>query len=463
MERRRSTRNTAALFVASAVWTCLAATDIGTAAAQTVGDPTPLGAPDPVFRIPDMPRQSLGLSIGQGQVIEFGETIDRLLLADPAVADVEVISRQVVYVFGRTPGRTDLFAVTGDDRVAAIVDVRVTPQIGAAERDLRARHPQTGARFHLIGDEPVATGEVVSLGEASDVAQAMQALAPDRPALNRTVLTGSQQVQLRVRFAEVTRTDIYRFGINWDALLDIDEFAFGLVTGSFLPGAAINPADTFGTASLAFAGGDLNLDLLIDALQSEGVVNVLAEPNLTARNGEVARFLAGGEFPIPVPEEDGAVTIEFREFGVSLAFLPTLLPHDRIGLRVRPEVSTLVMDSGIEFAGFSIPALTVRRTETSVELASGQTFAIAGLFQRNLSNDLDQLPLLGDLPILGRLFQSVRYQNEETELVILITPFLVEPSRTRDLATPLDPPLSDLDDGSSASRSRDRLVGFIID
>ena len=175
-------------------------------------------------------------------------------------------------------------------------------------------------------------------------------------------------------------------------------------------------------------------------MQREGIINLLAEPNLTAINGETANFLAGGEVPIPVPGGAGGetVTIDYKPFGVSLDFIPTLLPGERINLRVRPEVSTISNSGGVFIDGFAIPAFTVRRAETSVELASGQTFAIAGLFQRDLTTDTDKFPVLGDVPVLGQLFQSQRFKRYETELVILITPYLVQPSSNRNFALPND-------------------------
>ena len=196
-----------------------------------------------------------------------------------------------------------------------------------------------------------------------------------------------------------------------------------------------------GGLGIAFSGGGVNVEAVLEALQRNGIVKILAEPNLTAVTGRTARFLAGGEVPIPVPASDNTVTIQYKSFGVSLGFTPTVISEDRIALHVQPEVSAISnAGTDLNIAGFSAPSFVVRRADTTVEVASGQTFAIAGLFQQRYATDLEKFPVLGDVPILGALFQSQRYQREETELVILITPYLVEPVRSRKLATPLDRP-----------------------
>jgi pilus assembly protein CpaC len=176
---------------------------------------------------------------------------------------------------------------------------------------------------------------------------------------------------------------------------------------------------------------------VLDALEEEGFVSILAEPNLTAMSGESASFLAGGEFPVPVAQDDDTLTIEFKEFGVSLSFVPTVLDPHRISLRVRPEVSQLSSNGAIEINGLTIPALTTRRAETTVEMASGQSFAIGGLFQSNIAQGDDGVPYMNDLPVLGPLFSSQRFQRQESELVIIVTPYLVEPS-SEQLALPND-------------------------
>ena len=392
-------------------------------------DAVPGVVPPPAFEpstdrpieIPDAPKTRLALPAGKGQLVRLGQLIDKVLLADPAIADVHVVSPRLIYVFGSQVGGTDLFALAANGDIVASLDLEVLPDAERAQEGLVARYPGSDVTLDALGGRVVARGQVENLDEAYDVAALAQGLAPPGiPPSNRTTITGSQQVNLRVRFAEIRRNDIYRLGINWQALIERGDFLIGLATGNFaFPGSAIGSGssignETFGTAFGSFDSGSVDLDVVIDALQREGVVSILAEPNLTAMNGEPASFLAGGEFPFPVPSGDGDVTIEFKEFGVSLNFLPTLIADDRIAIQVRPEVSQINFGSGFAVDGFVVPLLTVRRTQTTVELNSGQTFALAGLFQRSISDDLDKFPFLGDIPILGKLFQSVRYQQEET-------------------------------------------------
>ncbi|MGI9510340.1 MAG: type II and III secretion system protein family protein, partial [Geminicoccaceae bacterium] len=254
------------------------------------------------------------------------------------------------------------------------------------------------------------------------------------------------QVHLRVRVAEVSREVIKEFGINWEMLFNSGNFTFGFASGRDLvsSGGTIfrSPANAGGNApGIGFGNytsGSASVSTAIDALAEEGLVTVLAEPNLTALSGETASFLAGGEFPIPVASDDSEIEIEFKEFGISLAFTPTVLSRNRISLRVRPEVSELSDNGAITINGLTIPALATRRAETTVELGSGQSFAVGGLLSNDVQNTVSKFPGLGDLPVLGTLFRSQRFQTNETELVILVTPYLVNPTDEPVLATPGD-------------------------
>jgi pilus assembly protein CpaC len=219
-----------------------------------------------------------------------------------------------------------------------------------------------------------------------------------------------------VRFAEVSRAEMQNLGFNWKV--------FG--------GA--------GASTVGIAGGRIDIEVLMEAMHRQGMVNILAEPNLTAVSGQTANFLAGGEVPIVIPQQGGVNTVQYKPFGVSLDFTPTIIATNRIALHVRPEVSTIAHAGQVKMNNIDLPAFTVSRADTTVELASGETFAIAGLFQRQLSQDLDKLPLLGEVPILKALFTSDHYRRNESELVILITPYLVKPMQSRTAATPLDRP-----------------------
>ncbi|OWJ63691.1 type II and III secretion system protein family protein [Inquilinus limosus] len=402
--------------------------------------PPPSGQPGgqgPMMQVqPAPPRQAqpgltpsrslIEMKVGQGNLLTFALPVQTVLVANPNVLDVEMVSARSAYIYGVSSGTTNLFALSSADQVVAAANVRVSQDAAAAQREVMQVAPASGGQMGYIQDRPVTTGTVSDLGSAMKLDALAQQLGTNAGgSMNLNTIKGSQQVGIRVRFAEVQRTAVENLGVNWQAMFDIGKFNIGLVSGGFPP--ALGAA---GTAIAGYHAGGNNVDAVIDALQREGLVSILAEPTLTAVSGESANFLAGGEFPIPVPQGNETVTVEYKQFGVSLSFVPTVLPGDRIAMRVKPEVSELSDDARVESDGISVPSLIVRRAETTIELASGQTFALAGMFQRNMSNSADKIPVLGDVPILGKLFQSSRYKRNETELVILITPFLMKPAET---------------------------------
>jgi pilus assembly protein CpaC len=251
------------------------------------------------------------------------------------------------------------------------------------------------------------------------------------------------QVTLKVRFAEINRSLLKSMGVNLLSRDTTGGFSFGIGRGN--PGT-FNSSGAGGTfnisdagTTLGAAGHLLGLDILstLNIAATDGVASILAEPNLTALSGETASFLAGGEFPIPVSQGNNAVTIEYKQYGVGLAFTPIVLGDGRISMRVRPEVSQLSDAGAVTLGGFRVPALITRRAETTVELGSGQSFMIAGLLQNTGNNSVDKAPILGDLPVLGALFRSTKFQRSETELVVFVTPYLVKPVSTQ-MATPID-------------------------
>ncbi len=413
---------------------------------------------------------SLAVSAGTAQVLNLGKAVTNVFVADPNVADVDVLSPTQIVVHGNELGRTNIFGLGSGGDVVFAIDVDTVPNADAAQARLQAASPATVTKVSQRPGTLVTEGQVKDVGEAIDVAVVNEALERTQaPAVNNTTIAGSQQVNIRVRFAEVSRNDVFNLGVNWEALADTGDFLFGLSSGNFLSAvgdlaardvAGLN-GEQFGRVDFTGEFGDVSIDAFIDALQREGIVNVLAEPNLTSVNGEPANFLAGGEIPILVPGGAGGdtVTIDYKPFGVSLDFIPTLLPGERINLRVRPEVSSISQAGAVVLDGFSVPAFTVRRAETTIELASGQTFAIAGLFQRDLATDTDKFPVLGDVPVLGQLFRSQRFKRYETELVILITPYLVKPTSNRNIALPND--RLDTPAGPLVRKSKKR-AGFIV-
>lgn len=413
----------------------------------------------------DRQASALNLAVGSGHLLRFERPAARVLIANPSVADIQVISGQLVYVFGVATGTTNVIAIDSDDNVVAATELRVRRDSQAATRVSREMLGPDAPDIDFLRDRARSRGRVLDVESAmASSTLARQFDSNGEAALNLTRYTGANQVNIRVRFAEVSKSEITRLGINWQALATLGDFALGVTTGTFLPGAALNTAETFGTIVGGLTTSDVNVDVLLDALQREGAVNILAEPNLTSVSGRKASFLAGGEFPIPVPQSEDAITIEFKRFGVALDFTPTVLPDERIAIEVQPEVSSLTQTNAVVIDGLKIPALIVRRADATVELASGQTFAIAGLFQRNLTQGLDQLPLLGDIPVLGELFRSRRFQREETELVILITPYLVVPSQESNLALAGEAPAAGLPPLAPGRASLTRgNAGFLLE
>ncbi|MFQ5970770.1 MAG: type II and III secretion system protein family protein [Alphaproteobacteria bacterium] len=386
--------------------------------------------------------QPIELEVHRGKLVRLSQPAAAIFVADPTIADLSVKSPTLVYVMAKKAGETSLFAVDENDEILADVRLITTHNLGNLGAALARLLPGAVIETSSVAGGLLLTGAVATATEAEQAQRiALEFIAEDEDVINQLQLVGPNQVNLRVRIAEVSREVTKRFGVNFDIISTIGDVTFGLFSGSA-------PLDVFGNlatrtdgannASFQYASGDVNVDALVDALEEEGLLTLLAEPNLTALNGETASFLAGGEFPIPVPQDNGNVTIEFKKFGVALAFTPTILDSGRISLAVVPEVSALSSAGAIELQGFTIPALSTRRADTTVELGSGQSLAIAGLLQNETKQDIDEFPGLADLPIIGTLFRSTEFQNDETELVIIVTPILVRPVSATLMATPVD-------------------------
>ena len=398
---------------------------------------------------PDDPRGLVPLYVSEGRLLRLDHPVTNVLVGDHAIADVQVVSPEELYLYGRKPGQTTLSATSSDSGVVAQLVVRVTRNGAAAEAAL-PRGSAVAVGFE--GNRLVVRGPVANLGQALETQSTAQAFNPGKlPPLDRTELAGSEQVTLRVRIAEVSRTTIQQLGLNLNVLANPGSFMVNLVTGSFLGQSATSSLTTsltgtgttsnFGNAAVGVTGAHVNANALLNALQSEGLLTMLAEPNLTTLSGETAHFHAGGEVPIPVPQSFGVTTIQYKSYGVELSFTPTILPGDRIAMRVHPAVSEISSANAVTISGVSVPSFIDREAEANVEMASGQTLAIAGLFQRNEQNNINKFPFLGDVPVLGTMFRSTAYQRDETELVILVTPYLTQPvSNPAAFALPTDQP-----------------------
>lgn len=393
------------------------------------------------------PRVDEGLSVelNEGRLVRLDQPVNSVFIANADIADVRVKSPRLVYLYGKRAGETTLYAVDENERVIANYRIRVSHNLSGLNQALDRLFPDGGVTATSIDNGLLLTGQVADSSDAENAQRLAQRFISKGEALiNRLQVMAPNQVNLRVRVAEVTRSVVRQFGFNWDAIYEGSSFTLGLATGNpvLLGGQGISPpiiderfflTRNLGTNSIFGGGsaGDFDINGLIDLLQQDGLVTVLAEPNLTALSGETASFLAGGEFPIPVGVGDDQIAIQFKEFGVSLSFTPTLLNGNRISMRVRPEVSQLTNAGAIILQNISVPGLTTRRAETTVELASGQSFAIAGLFLDNTLHNVNSVPGLADLPILGNLFRSDRFERNETELMIIVTPYVVTPVNTR--------------------------------
>jgi pilus assembly protein CpaC len=394
------------------------------------------------------PSETLNLSQGTGTLVRLSEPMSDVFVANDAIADVQVRSSTQLYVFGKGTGETTVYATSKGGHVVYSANVRVANNVGSLNEMLRLAMPEATIQATPMNNLVLLTGTVGSPDDV-EVAQHLveNYVGANMSVVNRLRTATPLQVTLKVRIAEMNRSALKQIGVN---LLNRDSGTgslFGIGQGN--PGTinvAKGPADpltgvvpqtvvgaTFnniiGGTTLGLFGHILGTDLLgtLDLLQTDGLVTTLAEPNLTALSGETASFLAGGEFPIPVSQSLGAVTIEYKQYGVGLAFTPVVLGDGRISLRVRPEVSELSTEGSVKLNNFLVPALTTRRAETTVELGSGQSFMIAGLLRKHDTNDITKAPFLGDLPILGALFRSTAYRRDETELVIIVTPYLSRP------------------------------------
>lgn len=394
------------------------------------------------------------LSVGRGQLIALPTAMTDVFVADDKVADVQVRSNRQIFLFGKAPGETTIVATDGSGRAIYSRTVRVGRNIESLDQMLSLAMPDAQIAVTTMNGVTLLTGTVQSPTDAEEAERLVQAMiGEDSKVMSRLRTATPLQVNLQVRIAEVNRTLVKEISGNLmtqDRGAGLSNGFIGSIARGRVPGSfGVNPDGSTsynfnnppgGLGSLAGAGRLFGLDLIasLDLGERSGMVATLAQPNLTAISGETADFLAGGEFPIPIPGNFAGTTIEYRKYGVSLSYTPTVLSNGRISLRVRPEVSELSTEGAIRLQGYEVPALTVRRAETTVELGSGESFMIAGLLNNRSVGAIDKIPGLGDIPLLGTLFKSDSFRRGETELVIVVTPYLVKPVNANDIKLPTD-------------------------
>ncbi|HLN24713.1 MAG TPA: type II and III secretion system protein family protein [Patescibacteria group bacterium] len=408
------------------------------------GTPLSHAAASPrLHAVTSQPLEVMDLSIGKGEVLILPRAAAAVFVADPEIADIQSPSPKRVFLIAKASGTTTLFALDANDEVILQREIRVRHNVGEMGDMLHSRFPQYSIVLEPARGSIIVSGSVDSASDAEAIIHSIeQAIGEKDKAINRLTISAPTQVNLRVRVIELSRTVDQQFGINWQAFAFPGKFAVNLMNGReyrdpLNPSQYFLPTSGWGTG-VGYTSNRVNLNAMIDALDQEGLLTMLAEPNLTAVSGQTASFLAGGEFPVPIASTNNTQTVEFKPFGISLDFTPTVLSRDRISLHVRPEVSELSPANSIVANGLSIPGLTVRRMETTIEIASGQSFAIAGLMQNNIHDQAARLPGLGDLPVLGKLFTSTTYQNAESELVVLVTPYVVKPGNGDHMRSPID-------------------------
>jgi pilus assembly protein CpaC len=393
------------------------------------------------------------VAIGKSQDVRTGSSFVDVMVGDPEVADVNPLTDHSISILAKKIGTTRVSVYAEGKKLVGVFDVEVTYDITRLSNELRRRFPGSHLQAYAVNGRIMLSGEVADAVTLDKAVMIARQFGPD--IINSVAVSSPQQVMLEVRFIEIKRTASREFGVQWNRFGGSSTTNVGSQagagslplptpnSGTFPVGEAagvLSGASPFGFAIARIAGGGALTDVAINALEEKGIARSLAEPNLVALSGDTASFLAGGEYPIPVAGSLGQVTVDYKKYGVGLAFTPTVLGRGLINLKIEPEVSSIDTTHGVSVGGgITVPALIVRRASTTLELRDGQSFMLGGLLQSNNQNTIDQLPWLGTVPVLGALFSSKSYQKDETDLVIVVTPHLVRPGRPGDvIRTPAD-------------------------
>ncbi len=393
----------------------------------------------------------LQLSIGSGEQVNLDENISDVFIANPAIADVEVKSSRQIYLFGRSPGETTFYATNAAGKTIYKKTIRVGNNINSIDQMLLLAMPNAKINVSTLNGITLLTGTVAQPEDVAEAERLVAAFSGDGVEIISRLKTATPlQVNLQVRIAEVSRSLSKALSTNFQGqdrqgsgtLFGANRGRnTGTITTDPTTGATTfdidNPVDN---NTFNIAGQFLGLDFIgaLDASENVGLVNTLASPNLTAVSGETAEFNSGGSFPIPVSAGLGATTVEFQNFGVGLSYTPVVLSDGRISITMRTEVSDVTTNGAVILNGFQVPAITQRIAETTVELGSGESFMIAGLLSNTSNSTISKIPGIGDVPILGSLFKSDNWQKNQTELMIVVTPYLVKPVNASEIKLPTD-------------------------
>lgn len=414
---------------------------------------------------------TVAVYIGKTEDVRTDTSFVELTVGDPDVADVNPLTDRSLSILGKKNGTTRVSAYAEGKKLIGVFDVEVAYDTSLLNTEIQRRFPNAKLRVSAVNGRLMLSGTAPDGPTVDKAVVIAKQFGPD--VINTVSVMSPQQVMLEVRFVEANRTAGRDLGVQWNVFGQHSNYNLGnrtpvgqlpvTPTGTSLfhqpgviqggpnvagSGVKVSPIEIagllsgtapFGVIVQKMVMGGRDIDMIIQALEQKGIARALAEPNLVALSGDTASFLAGGEYPVPVPGALGQVTIDYKRYGVGLAFTPTVLGGGLINLKIEPEVSQLDTSHPVTVAGISVPPLIVRRASTTVELRDGQSFVIGGLLQSSGQNAISQLPWLGDVPVLGSLFRSASYQKNETDLAIIVTPRLVRPARPGDvIKTPLD-------------------------
>jgi len=415
----------------------------------------------------DSPREPevrhVTITLFKSRTLQVDKPFATALIGSPDIADILPMSDKAIYIQAKKVGTTNISIFDSNMQVLGVIDIEVTPDTGSLREKIGASTNDGGIHVSSINGQVVLSGEATDAVSADRALSVAKGLSPDTPVVNAMKIATTQQVMLKVRFLEVSREGGRQLGVNWF----VNNKGRGATIGAQTPEIALAPGTggasggngipifqtigtlaggatgPFGVALASLVNKGTSVDVMVNALETKGLVRRLAEPDLVALSGDTASFLAGGEFPVPVAQSTSTgvptITVDYKPFGVELTFMPTVLANGIINLRLAPSVSELDFVNAVKISGFDIPALTKRQAKTTIELRDGQSFAIAGLLQNTSRGDISQLPWIGSVPVLGTLFRSTGFQQNDTDLVIIVTPHLVQPAAPgQQLASPLD-------------------------